>query len=175
MISDAYRAMNQEMHLDRPTYGAGGYRWAERGLELVHRHAARTVLDYGCGKGTLVIKLKRMLPPNCWIQGYDPSYPPFAGEPRPADIVLCTDVLEHIEPEHLDAVLRHLASLTKKACLCVIATRPAKKTLPDGRNAHLIVEDALWWASQLGWHFKIGGSTWDHEKSELVVELEPKA
>jgi hypothetical protein len=64
-------------------------------------------------------------------------------------MVVCTDVLEHIEPEHLDAVLRHVCSLAKKAVFLQIATRPAKKCLPDGRNAHLTVQSAEWWLAKI--------------------------
>lgn len=174
MISDSYRALNQELHLDRPTYGAGGYRWATTAARLIQQHAYRSVLDYGCGKGTMIEKLRGLVPPNVWLQGYDPSFPPFTEPPREADLVMCTDVLEHIEPEHLDAVLADLARLTKKRCVCVIATRPAKKTLPDGRNAHLIVEAETWWLSRVSRHFAVVTSAYDAEKDELLVQLGPK-
>jgi S-adenosylmethionine:diacylglycerol 3-amino-3-carboxypropyl transferase len=65
--------------------------------------------------------------------------------PEPHDIVVCTDVLEHIEPDCLDDVLADIRRCTKKAALLVVATRPAMKTLSDGRNAHLIQEDFKWW------------------------------
>jgi hypothetical protein len=80
------------------------------------------------------------------------TIPPFhrvAALPGFADLVVCTDVLEHVEPELLDTVLRHLRSLARKAVFVVIATRPSNKTLSDGRNAHLIVETAEWWIAHL--------------------------
>ena len=37
----------------------------------------------------------------------------------------------------------------------VAATRPAKKTLPDGRNTHLIVENRDWWERKLSEYWRI--------------------
>ena len=57
----------------------------------------------------------------------------------------CTDVLEHIEPECLEHVLDDLQRLTRKVAFLNIATRPAKKILADGRNAHLIQQQLPFW------------------------------
>jgi hypothetical protein len=75
--------------------------------------------------------------------------------PDPADIVACTDVLEHIEPECLEDVLADLRRVTKKMGFFTIATRPAKKFLSDGRNAHLIQQDARWWLEKLWAKFHV--------------------
>ena len=98
----------------------------------------RTLLDYGAGKGTLALAM-----PDVPVRNYDPVT--FPDDPDPADFVACLDVLEHIEPECLKAVLWHLRSKVLKAGFLTIATRPAKKILPDGRNAHLIIKPAEWW------------------------------
>jgi hypothetical protein len=37
----------------------------------------------------------------------------------------------------------------------VIANRPAKKLLPDGRNAHLIQQPRDWWLPRLAQRFAI--------------------
>jgi hypothetical protein len=42
-------------------------------------------------------------------------------------------------------VLDHIGRLAGKAAYLVISTRDANATLPDGRNAHLIVRPAPWW------------------------------
>jgi hypothetical protein len=102
------------------------------------------VLDYGCGRGSLAEALK---PHRC--QQYDPGIPGRDVLPKPSDVVVCTDVLEHVEPDKLESVLDHLARLTARAAYIVIATRPANAVLPDGRNAHLIVETPEWWLERL--------------------------
>lgn len=143
LITSEYRALNARLHDERADYGTGGGRWAEQVLALARLYQASGTLDYGCGKGTLA----RMLPFP--IQQYDPSVPAHSTLPSPADLVVCTDVLEHVEPELLPDVLDHLASLVKKAGFFVIACRPARKILPDGRNAHLIIQTPRWWVGQL--------------------------
>ena len=67
----------------------------------------------------------------------------------PAELVICTDVLEHIEPELIDNVLKHIESLTLKTAYLIIDTLPAQKNLPDGRNAHLIIENQDWWTNKI--------------------------
>lgn len=115
-------------------------------VKLARKVGAETILDYGCGPGSFA---REMAKHGFRVAEYDPGVGGKERLPKPADLVVCTDVLEHVEPEHLSFVLAHLNALTKKAALLYIATRPAEKLLPDGRNAHLIVESADWWFSQL--------------------------
>jgi uncharacterized membrane protein YkvA (DUF1232 family) len=64
-------------------------------------------------------------------------------------------VLEHIEPQMLDACLDDLASIARKLVLVTVHTGPAKKLLSDGRNAHLIQEPPSWWLPQLARRFDL--------------------
>ena len=86
---------------------------------------------------------------------YDPAIEGKNKVPLPADLVVCTDVLEHIEPEYLDSVLVHLASLTQLASFFVVHTGPAQKELADGRNAHLTIENSEWWRRKIGAYFQV--------------------
>jgi hypothetical protein len=70
-------------------------------------------------------------------------------------MVVCTDVLEHVEPEYLDNVLADIAGLTKQYAYFNISLMEAMKTLPDGRNAHLIVQPWQWWAEKLREYFTL--------------------
>jgi len=63
--------------------------------------------------------------------------------------VVCGDVLEHVEPECLDDVLAELRRVTQEVGLFVVHLTAAKKTLPDGRNAHLIQQPADWWQARI--------------------------
>jgi len=104
------------------------------------------ILDYGCGKGAMVeMFIKDYKIPL--VVGYDPGVEQFqkADLSRQYQVVCCNDVLEHIEPEYLDNVLEELNGLAKQYVWLRIDTRPAKKILPDGRNAHLILESQEWW------------------------------
>ena len=149
MISEEYRRQNELLHLADPSYGSGsGLKYAEFVKEAMRRTRSRTVLDYGCGKGSL----KKVL--GEFVSNYDPAVPEWSCMPSPADMVVCTDVLEHVEPAHIDAVLAHIRSLSLNAAFFVVACREAKKALPDGRNAHLIVESPEWWIDLLSTSFK---------------------
>lgn len=146
LITEAYRAQNAAMHVGKPMYGTGGSRHADTVAELARRFSVRSILDYGCGKGTLKHALPEDIAPL--VREYDPAIPGKNDWPAPADLVVCGDVMEHIEPECLKPVIGHLYGLTRRLLFATVATVPAFKTLPDGRNAHLIVEPMAWWLKQ---------------------------
>jgi hypothetical protein len=156
-ISEAYRELNRTLLASSEGYGAGGERHAVTVAHFAVALGAVTVLDYGCGRGHL--KAALMALPWWRYKGgkvfeFDPCVPSLAKRHRPKDLVVCTDVLEHVEPECLNAVLADLKRLTLKGCYLSIATRPSNKRLPDGRNAHLIVESPIWWIGRCldaGW------------------------
>lgn len=138
LISESYREQNRLLH-SSGSFGFKGYHYAKEILPLCDALRTRDVLDYGCGQRSLEREL------GFPIRNYDPAIEGLSDPPQPADVVACTDVLEHIEPDCLDAVLDDLHRVTKIVGFYIIDTRPAVKTLPDGRNAHLIVEDGNWW------------------------------
>lgn len=127
-------------------YGQASAAYAGKVSELCQKAKAKAVIDYGCGSKQT---LKSLLACDAEYFGYDPAVEKFSQSPPPADVLVCIDVLEHIEPEFLDDVLDHMQTLAKRALLVSIHTGPAKKTLPDGRNAHLIQKPALWWLSKI--------------------------
>ena len=145
LITEDYIAQNKALHVVSLEYGTGSIRWVDQVTKLCETIGTKDVLDYGCGKAALVY---RMRDEGYSVQGYDPALEPFAGRPEPADVVVCTDVLEHIEPDCINAVLDDLRDLTKKAAFFVVSTRPARKVLPDGRNAHLIQAHSNQWLAE---------------------------
>jgi hypothetical protein len=164
LISPAYLELQRQLHAAPRGYGAKGAKWRDVVEMIVMATQSSSVLDYGCGQGSLALALRAKLPPVIRVDEYDPAIAGKNGPPSFADLVVCTDVLEHIEPERLDAVLEHLRLLARKAVFVVIATRPASKTLADGRNAHLIIEDGDWWAARV----QAAGFTIDDALTPLV-------
>lgn len=143
LISADYLAEQVALHAAPRGYGGKGSRWADAVVEIAERFQCKTMLDYGAGQGSLA---RALLVEHGWqCREYDPAVPRCAVLPQSADLVVCTDVIEHVEPDRLDAVLAHLRALTRVVLFAVIATRPASKTLSDGRNAHLLIESAEWW------------------------------
>lgn len=167
LISPEYLALNVRLHADNLTYGVGGGKYAQAVLGLATSLKTNSILDYGCGKGMLA----KAIPFPIWE--YDPAIPGKEAQPRPADLVVCSDVLEHIEPEKLLFVLDDLRRCTKKAGFFVIHTGPSSKTLADGRNTHLIQEGRAWWEKRIGKLFTIA-KVWDHPPL-LHMLVTPKA
>jgi len=150
LITKAYRRQQEAMHADPRGYGGKGDKWAAHVAGLANEAFAATILDYGCGQGSLKRALKG------WdVAEYDPAIKGKSAAPDPADLVVCTDVLEHVEPDCIDAVLDDLRRVTLKRAFIVVSLVPAGKTLPDGRNAHILLQPKAWWAEQLGRRFAL--------------------
>lgn len=154
LISDEYTRLNTELHTSRPDYGSYGHKWKWRVYEVAEKYSCHTLLDYGCGKSTLAKVLKNLNYRYLTITEYDPAIEGKT-ETVPSDLVVCTDVLEHIEPENLNNVLQHIQKMTKKVLFFCISTRLAGKVLSDGRNPHLSLHTALDWQNKLDQYFKI--------------------
>jgi hypothetical protein len=143
-ITEKYRALNAQLHRELPKFGANGRIWAPRIEELARDVGAESILDYGCGKGSLAKALQAFD-----VREYDPAIPGKDRAPVPADLVVCTDVLEHVEPDCLESVINHLGGLATKALFVNVSLRKGTKRLPDGRLAHLIVKPKDWWRKKL--------------------------
>jgi hypothetical protein len=158
LITAEFRELNARLHRENLAYGVGGDKEAPTVIKLAAtlKQAGTTdghqpsVLDYGCGKGYLA----KNLPFPIWE--YDPAIPGKDLSPRPADLVVCADVLEHIEPEKLLVVLDDLRRCIKQVGYFVIHTGPAAKHYADGRNTHLIQQKRPWWEKKLGKFFEVG-------------------
>jgi hypothetical protein len=167
-ITDAYLEQNRKLHETNEDYGMGGWRHAGRVLELRDELECETILDWGCGKG----KLKAALGHPDWVREYDPAITGKDERPQMADIVVATDVLEHIEPDLLDNVLNELVRLTAKAAYLAIATRESNKLLPDGTSPHKIVRSPEWWREKLAEKFLIISSS-TIGTDEIVAVVSP--
>lgn len=130
---------------------------------IIQKVNAKTILDYGSGKGLqyeprpIVVKdsdLKFESIPHFWgvdsVTCYDPCYVPFSNLPNEKfDGVVCTDVLEHCPEEDIDWVVDGLFSFATKFVYANIACYPAKKTLPNGENAHCTIKSSNWWLEKI--------------------------
>lgn len=152
LISPEYLELNRRLHTERPDYGTSGAKHANEVLSIMKRCGLTSVLDYGCGKGLFGIAMAEKGVP---IWEYDPCVEGKEESPRPADIVVCTDVLEHIEPDRLLFVLKDLQRVVKKIGYFVVHTGPASKVLADGRNAHILQQPREKWAETLRQFFEV--------------------
>jgi hypothetical protein len=146
-------------------WGKSGASHAPEILALATELGATTVLDYGAGCATLAVAV-----PTLKVFDYDPGTAAHA-LPKPADLVVSSDVLEHVEPDKIDNVLRHQYLLARKGAYLVIALSPARELLPNGHNAHLLIRPVDWWLAKLkdaGWwiqrhELRKGLHVWAHK------------
>lgn len=141
MLSDEYRSQLEQLHTEKSDFGTTSGMYAPLIKGIIKKFRPHDMLDYGAGKQTL----KTALGIEEGYHAYDPAIQEIADVPNPHDLVVCTDVLEHIEPLYLQRVLDDLQRVTQKVGFLAIHTGKALNHLPDGRNAHLIQEPARWW------------------------------
>ena len=129
--------------------------------ELIKKHSAATVLDYGSGKGhpyqsknikaddgVVYPDMKSLLNVRS-ITCYDPGYKPFQELPSGKfDSVISTDVVEHCPKDDLPWIIDEIFGYASKFVFINAACYPAKKSLPNGENAHCTVEPPEWWSQQ---------------------------
>ncbi len=135
----------------RRVYGTSSVKYVRYLRPEIRLLRPRSILDYGCGQSLFLDCLDLDFAPK--LLRYDPAIAAYAEPPAErVDLLVCIDVLEHVEECDLDDVLAHMAGLCRHA-LIVVDTRPAKHTLPDGRNAHVTLHEHAWWRERLGRHF----------------------
>lgn len=169
LITPEYRDLNAKLH-KAGNYGGGGWKWVGVALHFFLRQKASRIIDYGCGQGSFGAWWPYDLYP---CVDYDPVTFPNRPERADGTFVVCCDVMEHVEPQCLGDVLSDIGLYATAGALFVIATKPAKKVLADGRNAHLIVEQAPFWLHKLGLHFGSVRTVNVGKPGELVVFCEP--
>lgn len=147
--------MQQQLHESNPKYGISSEIYAPIVAQIVGMLRVSELLDYGAGKGRLKPALENILKRPLTVHHYEPSRQEWAAPPAPCKFVACIDVLEHIEPELIDNVLDDLARVVSVFGMFTVHTKPALKVLPDGRNAHLIQQPAIWWLQKFDERFDL--------------------
>jgi hypothetical protein len=163
LISDYMLKMNKVMHEQDKNFGTGvntdivmsehAGRMSVLAGQLIKNHGIISILDYGCGKKEFENRMPVIN--GLTINNYDPCIEGLNDAPEPADIVVCIDVLEHIEFEYLNDVLIDMERLTKKLCYVSVCTSEASKFYSDGQNMHLIQEGFEWWYPRLRKYFDL--------------------
>lgn len=114
--------------------------------QLIKEYDCKTILDYGCGKASLHKKHKL----GHEVVLYDPYYESYSNIPIGGfDMVISTDVLEHIPENEIGKILADLISYTDKVLFLSISTKPAIKKFSNGENVHLTIKPKEWWEQML--------------------------
>lgn len=173
LITPKYLQEQKILHND-PEYGTVSSKWAYLVAGIATVEGYKFVLDYGCGKGSLRKAIYKA-DVDFSIMEYDPAIPGKDEVPKLSfHFVVCTDVLEHIEPECLDYTIKLLADLTIYKLFVVISTKFDKnRWLTDGRNSHQIVEGGSWWMGKFSPYFELERE-WNTGVKEWVALLRRK-
>lgn len=152
MISAEYFDCLRATRAAFPYWGSGGVRHAAPVLALLEELGVRqgTILDYGSGVGAFALEMRKLAGARYSVVNYEPTLPQWSVlMPGPYDAVVCTHVLEHVEPELLEDTLLELRARATRLAYIEVPHGPAKEELVDGRNAHLIVEDPEFWLERI--------------------------
>lgn len=152
LIMDYARAYTQ-MHEEKPKLFAGHTlkRYVKPITTLVNEAKPTRILDYGSGKGYQYLEMRLHeqwggLLPHC----FDVGVRQLSKRPEGKfDGIICTDMMEHIEEKDVVMILSDIFSFSSNTpnafAFFGICCRPSKKTLPDGRDAHLCIKPRDWW------------------------------
>lgn len=152
MISAEYFDCLKATRAAFPYWGSGGVRHAAPVIALLEELGIRkgTVLDYGSGVGAFGEEVRRLAGARYAVTNYEPTLPQWSElAAGPFDAVVCTHVLEHVEPELLEETLDEIRSCAWRLAYIEVPHGPAKEVLVDGRNAHLIIEGPDFWLERL--------------------------
>lgn len=186
LIPEIARSMSQpmdeaekyEMIWSHPEYRAHspGEDCAKTFIETASPKEDSIIADIGCGtgRGSLAIstmgRFRQILvdfAANC-LDSDCRSFPFLRADlrrdlPIRADYAYCTDVLEHIEPDQIDAVLLNIKRVAPKAFFQISLIEDSMGAL-IGRPLHLSVHPYEWWVDKfqsLGYSVISSGSNTD--------------
>jgi hypothetical protein len=123
-------------------------------FEIIKNNNVKTILDYGCGKAkfhSILFNNKKVpgSPMDISITPYDPAVAQFSNKPIDRyDLVLCIDVMEHVQEDKVDEVLKDIFTYSNKVFL-TITCYAAKQILTNGKNAHYTIKEPDWWKEKL--------------------------
>lgn len=118
----------------------------------VNHFQCQTILDYGSGKGRQysVLKIHEKYFNGIIPDLYDPAVDGIDILPNKIyDMVLSTDVLEHVHPSFVDSTLDEIFDRASKVVYLGICTRKATKLMPNKENCHLTVRNFDWWLEKV--------------------------
>lgn len=168
LITHDYLKEQRRMHANK-SYGAASKKFASHVAAQIEARNPASILDYGAGKCALRQTLGLVLDGR-EVKEYDPGVKSIAKLPKGAySMVVCIDVLEHVEPSCLEDVLDKIRSLTSELAFLTIHTGPAGKFLSDGRNAHLIQRPIGWWVELVGQRFRDVRSEMVNDTTAILI------
>ena len=150
-IGTSYQEQLRKEH-QGSNWGATGAKYSGADVRkiLTERPYITSVLDFGAGKGSMGRFIQEEYGYDVEWTNYDPGIPEYDTLPtKQFDLVISTDVLEHIEPDKLSSVIKTLAELTGKVLYSNIACSLTGFLFDggpyDGQDIHLSVHSPYRW------------------------------
>lgn len=158
---EAYKAL----HESRAEFGTGTGHFSY--IIALHNHLLpESILDFACGKGHLADQLSEVL--GTRIDKYDPAVPSHDKIPnKKYDLLLNTDVLEHIPEDELDKFLKQIKAHSKIAIL-IPHLELSGDYLPDGTNVHCTIKTKSEWRSLLEGYWESVEEYQHHNKQHAI-------
>ena len=140
------------LHKQKPTYGMTSIKFYDDIEELIKKNNIKSILDYGCGKSKLIDRIMENY--KVTTSKYDPAIEEYSNKPNSNyDLVICTDVLQHIPLFDLDKVLNNLKKYGELYFFHIRCTTYST-LLPNGEPANCTVHDQKWWKRKLNKYFE---------------------
>lgn len=158
--TETERAKYEKMW-SKPSYRrrSPGLDAAPQVFDLLGMKQMETLIDYGCGEAKA----------TDWFRGQGLTVHPLDLVPLRPDVIeaclwdlpdlpitdyaFCADVMEHIPPEHVDAVLAGIRERTRIAGAFQIASIECAVGRRHGETLHLTVQPRSWWQNKLEEHW----------------------
>lgn len=121
---------------------------------------ANRVLDFGCGSGYAVRKMRARRREWLGIELSESAYKQFLHEPyfyvgtleqfpdNHCDMVYSTEVFEHIPEDEVDEVICQLSRIVKRCAFLTISLRPSS----DNNSYHCTLKPRTWWEEKFASH-----------------------
>jgi SAM-dependent methyltransferase len=156
-----------QMWADHPVYRAvaEGSNALDAALAIAKPPPGASFIDFGTGTGRAAAKLQDCgytvqavdFVPHCMDEGIDVPFIEANLWELPemsADFGYCTDVMEHIPEEHVDAVLEGIKRCVPKAVF-TIHTGPDNCGSAIDEILHVTQRSLMWWGQRLTEHFEV--------------------
>jgi ubiquinone/menaquinone biosynthesis C-methylase UbiE len=144
---------------------APGEALATRAFNEMGMRKGDKIIDFGCGTGRPAVQFQRMgaavigvdHATNCLDPNMNITFLQCCLWDMPPDLLsdygYCTDVMEHIPPEKVDAVLSEIKRIVRNKVFFQIATFPDGMGKRIGETLHLSVHGPEWWKAKLSEHW----------------------
>ena len=154
----------KKLHLEgtsklSPSQTFAGYsleKWIHEIKKIITHNEYKSLLDYGCGKALLYhnkLSIADKIFNNIcdfWnVEDfflYDPAVESYSEHPdKKKDMVICTDVIEHLSPQDCQLVLEDIFNLAEKHVFISVDIKPASKFFENGENIHTCLKSKEEW------------------------------